>query len=345
MDLKQILELLGQEHVPGDEMTGAFLEDAVASFAVNPTGATNSIRQLQVSDPPGFVLAAVRLLSSTEEKSPGVQYVAGLVFAGDLLIDALLDSRILADEPALALARNLGAAEPLLDVRLVRQMLANAAGELRAVKPESALRVLMLVEQISDCSRLSSYLVQMMRHPSPPVRSKVALLLGKSNFNLGRIKSFLASDDPRLRANAVESLWGQGDKPVITMLWEASKDGNRRVAINALVGLCKAGDRAAYDRLKHAAVAGDPVTRAGAAWAMGEIADAEFAETLEKLKQDEEPKVRSMAERSVQKLRIPEVAPVAEAAEASAKVDDNAPAPVTEETEEALAPVAESVAD
>jgi hypothetical protein len=306
MDLKQILELLGQEHVPGDEMTGAFLEDAVASFGANPAGATNSIRQLQASDPPGFVLAAVRLLTSTEEKSPGVQYVAGLMFAGNLLIDALLDKRILADEPAIALARNLSMAEPLLDVRLVRKMLANAAGDIRAVKAESALRMLTLVEQISDCSRLSSYLVQLMRHPSPPVRSKVALLMGKSNLNLSRIKSFLASDDPRLRANAVESLWGRGDKAVITMLWELSKDANRRVAMNALVGLCKAGDRAAYEQLMNAAASHDPVMRAGTAWAMGEIQDAQFAEVLGKLTQDEDLKVRSLAQRSLEKLNPPE---------------------------------------
>src|SRR5580693_7473253 len=100
MDLKLILDLLGQQHVPGDEMTGAFLDDAVAIFAANPAAATNSIRQLHESDPPGFLLAAVRLLTSTEEKSPGMQCVDGLMFAGNLLIDALLDSRILGLQPA-----------------------------------------------------------------------------------------------------------------------------------------------------------------------------------------------------------------------------------------------------
>jgi hypothetical protein len=132
MDLKKILELLGQEHVPGDEMTGAFLEDAVASFSVNPAGAT----------------------------------------------DALLDRRILTDELAIALARNLSTAEPHQDVRLVRKMLANAAGDIRAVKADSAMRMLTLAEQISDCSRVSSYFVQLMRHPNPQVRPKVPLLMG-----------------------------------------------------------------------------------------------------------------------------------------------------------------------
>ena len=304
MDLKQILELLGQEHVPGDEMTGAFLEDAVASFAANPTGATNSIRQLQASDPPGFVLAAVRLLTQTEEKSPGVQYVAGLMFQGNLLIDALLDKRILAQDAATALARNLATAEPLLDVRLVRKMLSNSAGDIRAVKAEAALRVLSLVDAISDCSRLSSYLVQLMRHPSGLVRSKVGLLLGRSNLNLNRIKSFLASDDARLRANAVESMWGLKDRQVITLLWDASKDSHRRVAINALVGLCRAGEREAFDRLNEMAGSGDALIRASVAWAMGEIGSPEFAERLQRLAEDEESSVRSLAAKSLIKLPV-----------------------------------------
>ncbi len=302
MDLNQILELLGQEHTAGDEMTGAFLEDAVASFALNPTGATNSIRQLQASDPPGFVLAAVKLLTSTEEKSPGVQYVAGLMFQSNLLIDALLDKRILAQEAAIALARNLATAEPLLDVRLVRKMLANAGGDIGAVKAEAALRVLALVEAISDCQRLSSYFVQLMRHPSAQVRSKVALLLGRSNLNLNRIKIFLTSGDARLRANAVESLWGHRDRGVVAILWDASKDEHRRVAINALVGLCRAGEREAFERLRQLMASTDALTRAGVAWAMGEIGAPEFEEALGELNGDEDKSVRGMAAKSLSKL-------------------------------------------
>ncbi len=243
MDLKQILELLGKEHLPGDEITGVLLADAVAGFAANRAANTNAIRQLQATDPSSFVLAAARLLTSKEENSPGAQYVAGLILSGNLLIDALVDKRILGLEAATSLARNLAPEEPLLDALLVSKMLANTAGNIRAVEVETALRVLALVGAISDCSRLSSYLVQLMRHPSSHVRSKATLLLGRANLNLSRIKGFLASDDLRVRANAVESLWGLRDPEVLGVLREASRDTHGRVAINALVGLCKAGDR------------------------------------------------------------------------------------------------------
>lgn len=302
MELKQILELLSQEHVPGDEMTGAFLDDAVAGYAANPAGATNSIRQLQTSDPSGFVLAAVRLLITTEEKSPGVQYVAGLMFAGNLLIDALLDQRTLTMEAATALARNLASADPLLDARLIHRMLANAAGDVRAVPVETALRVLTLVDEISDCSRLSSFLVQLMRHPGAHVRSKVALLMGRANLNLSRVKSLLASDDKRQRANVVESLWGCRDQAILNLLREASRDKYHRVAINALVGLGRAGDPEAQRRLKEMSGSANAVERAGAAWAMGELGDLDFSAPLGELLQDRDERVRSMAARSLKKL-------------------------------------------
>ncbi len=258
MELNQILELLGQEHLPGDEMTGAFLDDAVAGFALNPAGSTNSIKQLQANDPSGFVLAAVRLLTSTKEKSAGVHYVAGLMFAGGLLVGALLDQRILAEDAATALARNLARAEPLLDVRLFQKMLANAGGDSRAVKDEVALWVFSLIGAFSECSRLAPYLVQFLRHPSARVRSEAARLLGRANLNLSRIKSFLASDDVELRVHALKSVWGHQEKEVQNILREASADSNPTVAIHALIGLCRTGAADACDRVRQMNGSSDP---------------------------------------------------------------------------------------
>jgi hypothetical protein len=305
MDLKEILELLGQEHLPSDEMTGGFLDDAVAGFAANPAGATTAIRRLQASDPSGFVLAAVRLLTTREEKSPGMQYVAALMFSGDLLIDALIDKRLLALEAATALARNLATAEPLLDSRMISKMLANAGGDIRAVDVQGCLRVLSLVETISDCSHLSTYLVQLMRHPSAHLQSKAALLLGRANLNLSRTKQHLTSEDMRIRANAVEALWGWKDPQIVALLREALKDKHPRVTTNALVGLCKTGDREAVERLKLLSSSLDKSVRANAAWAMGALKDPLFDPFLAALEQDPDSKVRALAAKSRKAMPVP----------------------------------------
>jgi hypothetical protein len=309
MDLKQIIEFLGRQQAPADEMTGAFLEDAIAGFASNPAGATRSIRELQANDPSGFLLAAVRLLTSTEGSSPGMQYVAGLMFAGDVLIDPLMDAKILTLDSAKALARNLVTAEPLLDVRMITRMMSHAGGDIRAVDVETALRVLAIAESISDCSRLSFHLVQLLRHPSPRLRSKVALLIGRANLNLYRMRSLLASDDARSRANAIQSLWGSRDPKILTLFEESTKDQNHRVSINALVGLSMAGEATAIDRLKRFASASNSTMRAGAAWAMGALRNACFEETLQNLSLDPEEQVRSMALRSIAQLLPPEAPP------------------------------------
>jgi hypothetical protein len=309
MDFKQILMLLGREQVPGDETISGLLADAVANFSTNPANAIGAIRQLQAKDPSGLVLAAMRLLVAAEEKSPGLQYIAGLLTAGNLLvdlIDPLLDERVLPLEVAVPLARRMAAVELLLDVHLVRKMMANAGGDVGAIKSATALHVLGLVGAISDCSRLTSYLVQLLRHPSAKVRSKAALLVGRANWNLTRVKSLLAADDGRVRANAVESLWGHRDSDVLTILWGATKDPCGRVVVNALLGLCQAGDREAYSRVAKLAEAANPALRSGAAWAMGETGDPEFGATLENLERDGDAKVRAMAEKSRKKLRPPD---------------------------------------
>ena len=78
------------------------------------------------------------------------------------------------------------------------------------------------------------------------------------------------------------------------------------MVVNALLGLCQAGDRNAYLRLAELGETSDPALRSGAAWAMGETGDLEFEEALEKLAQDGDAKVRAMAVKSQKKLRRPD---------------------------------------
>lgn len=306
MDLKAIVELLGKERGAVDEMIGAFLEDAVASFSTKPVAATNAIRQLQATEPSGFAFSAVRLLATRTEKSPGIQYLAGLLFAGNLVMDLLLNEDALPLDAAISLARNLATAEPILDGRLLHRLLADAGGEVRGIKTSAALRALRLVEAISDCTRLSSYLIQLLRHPSAEVRSKVALLLGRANLNLARVKKFMGSEDARLRANTVESLWGHQSAAVREVLREAVQDSSARASMNALAELCRQGDAEAFETINHSAASSDPVERSRGAWAMGECGKPEFAAALEKLAADADPRVRDMAQLSRGKLREPE---------------------------------------
>jgi HEAT repeat protein len=303
MNFKRPLETLSPQHVPVERTTSGVLRDALATYSTNRVSALSTIQGLQSSDPSGLALAAVHLLMSAEEKSPALQYVAGLLTTGSLLADLLMNKRVLSLEAALALARKIAAFDPRLDVRLIHHVTAKTANGAGSIPSTEALRVLGLVDAISDCVLLASHLVQFLRHPSDKVRSKAALMLGRSNWNLNRVESLMASDDSRLRANAVESLWAHRREEVRKILWTATQDECGRVVVNALLGLCRAGDREAYARLAQLADSSDPIVRCSTAWAMGETGDPEFGEALEKLGQDHDAKVRDMAQRSLTRLR------------------------------------------
>ena len=94
-------------------------------------------------------------------------------------VELLLAPQRLDLDSALALARSLAREEPLLDVLLIRKMFAGCHGDVRALEPAAALRVLALVEAISDGSRIASCLAPLLRHSSEQVRSKLALVLGR----------------------------------------------------------------------------------------------------------------------------------------------------------------------
>ncbi len=106
----------------GEQTTASLLQDAVAAFGSNRVPAISAIRRLQTSDPAGLALAAVHLLVSAEEKSPGLEYAAGLLTAGRLI------GRPAPEQAAFcrwrqpqSLARKITWVEPFLDVHLVRQ--------------------------------------------------------------------------------------------------------------------------------------------------------------------------------------------------------------------------------
>lgn len=52
----------------------------------------------------------------------------------------------------------------------------------------------------------------------------------------------LGESDPRVRANAIESLWGVDSPEARTLLSFATNDANNRVVGNALLGLYHLGN-------------------------------------------------------------------------------------------------------
>ena len=106
----------------------------------------------------------------------------------------------------------------------------------------------------------------------------------------------------------MRSLWGQKTSEARALFLPASNAPDRRVAINGLIGLCKAGGTDARLGLISLLQSDDPLSRRGAAWAMGQLGNPEFAEALEALRDDPDEHLRDMAIRSRAMLRKPKPA-------------------------------------
>jgi HEAT repeat protein len=189
-----------------------------------------------------------------------------------------------------------------------------------------AKRVLAIVNELPASRRILLPLMNLLHSPDPKVRSKAVSLYGRISQDAGWVRKQLDEGDARVRANAVESLWGTDSTSARAVLQEASRDQHHRVAANALVGLHRIGADDVAAALQEMALAQEPMGRAAAAFAMGQILRADFKPVLQSLLKDESPQVRSQALRSLIRLkRQPQPAENILPAPSAETVDDAAP--------------------
>src|SRR5262249_28314127 len=149
-----------------------------------------------------------------------------------------LYDRSLNREQATQLARTAVRIDPMADAKLVRSI---ACG-FGARHPAEAGRLLDILGEVVPLSRLLPSLMTLLRHRDSYLRSKAVLMVGKANRSARWAEELLTDPDPRIRANAVESLWDSDSEGVIELLRSTASDWNNRVAGNALLGLYRLGD-------------------------------------------------------------------------------------------------------
>jgi len=116
-------------------------------------------------------------------------------------------------------------------------------------------------------------------------RARLALAWGRLARIAEEGEAWLEDDDPRVRGNAVESLWGRCDEQAVSIFTRKLEDPHRRVAANAAVGLYLAGRAESIAALWTMAQAQDPARRTAAVWAIGRTGDARFLPLLAEMRQ------------------------------------------------------------
>jgi hypothetical protein len=269
------------------------LENLVRHFDRDAVASRARIRELFDVDQEAFYSSALEILKR-EGDSRGCHYLVTLLVAYDLLVPALCDAS-LSKEQALTLARAAGRIDSLTDVSLAKS-LADSSGEGDPrVSARDAGRLMEVLSEISDGTRILPSLMRMLRHPNAHVRSKAVKMIGRGSRSVRWVQGRLAESDPRVRANAVEALWGVDTEEARSLLLNATRDGNNRVAGNALVALYRIGDNSVIPELLKMAEHESALFRSTAAWVMGESGDARFTETLAGLMRDTNAAVRTRA--------------------------------------------------
>jgi hypothetical protein len=274
---------------------------ALEMYSEDPVRSAQTLTGLIGEDPSGFVRAAAGLLN--ERDNPGFQMLVQVLAGGGGVAKQLCDPDLLQKPSAIELAQKIAAIDPGLDGKLVRLLPGRGvSGSDNREHNLGAERILELLDAISVSNRVVPMVAHLLRHPNARLRAKVSLLIARFTRNVRTAEDRLEESDSRMRANAVEGLWGDKTSRAASVLWRAVSDLDNRVVGNALFGLYELQDQSVIAHILSMASHGNPKFRATAAWTMGQTGDPQFVQALEKLTHDLYAPVRKSAVRGIERI-------------------------------------------
>ncbi len=277
------------------------MREQIERFDSDPSRARNVLRNL-LNDSPGEFCEAAAPFLSEGGRNAGGQFLHELLIAKGLL--PLCNPVLLSLEDEIAIARAVMERDPLLDVKLARRISALVGSSTRGqAEVATAQRILEILAAITDGARILPILIQVLRDPDGRLRSKAALLVGRTNKSAQWVEQVMREPDARVRANSIEALWGVDTEAVRAVLRAATKDPNNRVLGNALLGLYRLGDISVVGRVLALATHPAPLFRATAAWVMGESNDPRFLPVLARMIRETDTHARRGVFRAIARLK------------------------------------------
>ena len=290
-----------------------YLGRAIEEFHSNPL-AVQLMRRLSVEGQEVFVSAALKYMLEPEQNNAH-RMLGHLLLRQDSLLDQIANPESNTRAGAVDLFRRFHSLDSCFDVRLARKLPGRGSswGGPGNFNSDKSARALDILDETSQGRRLLPILGHLPDSHDPRISSRATLFVGRRVRSADWTARQLGRSDPRIRANAVEALWGVTTPPAMGLFEECTADRHNRVAGNALVGLHIGGRQDAIQRIQDMSHDEQPDRRITAAWAMGRIANDNLAGRLTEMVRDENLEVRGMALRALMLIRktspLPAVAP------------------------------------
>ena len=274
------------------------LEILVKRFDHDPNAYRAAIQTSFESDRESFVRNALPLLRA-DASSPGYQYLLAFLIARGCAVPIVSDTALLSADQARAVARRLNSLDPLFAMKLARALPKASADATEGRLDPLTARLVDLIVSLQDGQGILPAAAVLLRHPNRHIQSKAALIVGRIHRNHKWVDQKLSDPDPRVRANAVESLWGANTEGARAVFLTAMASEDNRVAGNAVIGLYRMGDATSIGWAASMSASQNPRRRATGAWIMGRTGDARFVPLLRQMVADPDPDVRRNAYRAM----------------------------------------------
>jgi hypothetical protein len=270
-------------------------------FSAGPMRARENIDRLLETDKSAFLDAATPLVLLSKPDQ-GYRYLLAHLLAKGLFVEIVCNPARMDSAGSVEFLRAAVKMDPQFDVKLTRWLLDEGNRQWLTSMGARSEALLDVLAEASPGNRLLPLVIQFLRSKGEHVSSKAALLVAQRSQ---QVELALADPDSRVRANAVEALWGLDTQKARRTLYNAIDDSNNRVVGNAILGLLKLRERSATIRLMAMARHADPLFRSTAAWVMGQTRDRRYVQFLEDLQSKDVETVGSAAAKALQFISGP----------------------------------------
>ena len=257
------------------------LAELEAEFAEAPLKVRKVLQLWKTDDYPNFLAESAAYLKATEDSPFTKLLLSTLRGDGRSLQELLLKEKPLEADEALRVLALAAKADPSYPVALLGILRAEAERQSGSYSPRELIRLLELLQSVVDMNALLPVLTPLCQHPDKQLRSKAVLLAAGPGRKAQMKVDGLGDLDHRVRANAVEALWGESDEEAIGVFLAALSDSHHRVMGNGLYGLYRAGSTMALSRIPAMLRQSDANRQMAAAWVMGKTADPRFLSCIE----------------------------------------------------------------